>query len=79
MTRKTGSKTFKARQLMKSARIQEQLRKLREEGIDLKPPSPSREVAKEKEREFEELFLELAETEEGPKEETSEGEEAEGE
>ncbi len=73
MTRKTGSKTFKARQLMKTARIQEQLRKLREEGVKLEVPKPKPEVAKKKERELEQLFLELSSKPEGGQEAETEG------
>jgi len=74
MTKKTGSKTLKARQLMKTAKVWKQIRKMREAGIELEAPKPSEEVVKEKEEEFEKLYLELTsgtKTEQKEKEETS--------
>jgi hypothetical protein len=59
MTKKTGSKTLKARQLMKAARTWRQIKEMRAEGVKLETPRPSKEEAKRKEEELEKLYLEL--------------------
>ncbi|GEM_PF-5616043 len=64
MTKKTGSKTLKARQLMKAARTWRQIREMRAEGVKLEVPRPSKEEAKRKEEELEKLYLELTSGEE---------------
>jgi hypothetical protein len=81
MTRKTGSKTLKARQLMKAAKKAKQLREMKEEGVLLETPKPDKELVKQKEEEFEKLYLELAGQQEGEEtssEETAESEETSG-
>jgi len=81
MTRKTGSKTLKARQLMKAAKKAKQLREMKEEGVLLETPKPDKELVKQKEEEFEKLYLELAgqqESEETSSEEATESEETSG-
>jgi hypothetical protein len=81
MTRKTGSKTLKARQLMKAAKKARQLREMKEEGVLLETPKPDKELVKQKEEEFEKLYLELAGQQEGEEtssEETAESEETSG-
>ena len=65
MTRKTGSKTLKARQLMKAAKAARQLREMREAGVLFDTPKPSQELVKQEEEEFEKLYLELAGQQEG--------------
>lgn len=82
MTKKTGSKTLKARQLMKAARMWRQIQRMREEGIKLEAPRPTKEEAKQKEEELEKLYLELTggqsaqPAEETPSEESGDGEES---
>jgi hypothetical protein len=81
MTRKTGSKTLKARQLMKAAKKAKQLREMKEEGVLLETPKPDKELVKQKEEEFEKLYLELAGQQEGEEtssEEATESEETSG-
>jgi hypothetical protein len=81
MTRKTGSKTLKARQLMKAAKKAKQLREMREEGVLFETPKPDKELVKQKEEEFEKLYLELAgqqESGETSSEEAAESEETSG-
>jgi hypothetical protein len=82
MTKKTGSKTFKARQLMKAARAWRQLREMREAGVKLESPRPTKEEAKQKEEELEKLYLELTgaeRKEEGPEGGTGQGQGEAGE
>jgi hypothetical protein len=58
MTKKTGQKTFKAMQLDAIARKVQRMRELKEAGVDFKL-KPSAEEKMVKEKELEQLFLEM--------------------
>ena len=59
MTRKTGAKAVKARQLARAAKLAQYKRALAEAGEKLAMPKPPHEAVREKETELKELYLEL--------------------
>ena len=74
MTRKTGAKAVKARQLTRAAKVHRYKQKLKDAGESLSLPKPSREAQRQKDAELKKLYLELiSKKEEQPKE----GEQAE--
>ena len=73
MTRKTGAKAVKARQLTRAAKVHRYKQKLKDAGESLSLPKPSREAQRQKDAELKKLYLELISKKEQPKE----GEQAE--
>ena len=73
MTRKTGAKAVKAKQLTRAAKVHRYKQKLKEAGESLSLPKPSREAQRQKDAELKKLYLELISKKEQPKE----GEQAE--
>jgi hypothetical protein len=59
MTRKTGAKAVKARQLTRAAKVHRYKQKLKEAGESLSLPKPSREAQRQKDAELKRLYLEL--------------------
>jgi hypothetical protein len=59
MTRKTGAKAVKARQLMRAAKVHRYKQKLKEAGESLGLPKPSKEAQRQKDEELKRLYLEL--------------------
>ena len=59
MTRKTGAKAVKARQLARAAKVIKYKQKLKNAGESLSLPKPSKEVQKQKDAELRKLYLEL--------------------
>jgi len=59
MTRKTGAKAVKARQLARAAKVIRYKQKLKGAGESLSLPKPSAEVQKRKGEELRKLYLEL--------------------
>ena len=66
MTRKTGAKAVKARQLARAAKLIKYKQKLKGAGESLSLPKPSAETRKQKDAELRKLYLELIKEE--PKE-----------
>ena len=76
MTRKTGAKAVKARQLTRAAKVHRYKQKLKEAGESLSLPKPSREAQRQKDAELKKLYLELiSKKEEQPQEKVEEAEE----
>jgi len=73
MTRKTGAKAVKARQLTRAAKVHRYKQKLKDAGESLSLPKPSKEVQRQKDAELKKLYMELISKKEQPKE----GEQAE--
>jgi hypothetical protein len=73
MTRKTGAKAVKARQLTRAAKVHRYKQKLKDAGESLSLPKPSREAQRQKDAELKKLYLELISKKKQPKE----GEQAE--
>ncbi len=71
MTRKTGAKAVKAKQLARAAKVYRYKQKLKEAGESLSMPKPSKEAQRQKDEELRKLYLELV------KEQPKEGEQAE--
>ena len=71
MTRKTGAKAVKARQLARAAKVIKYKQKLKSAGESLSLPKPSAEARKQKDAELRKLYMELI------KEEPKKGERAE--
>ena len=59
MTRKTGAKAVKARQLARAAKVIKYKQKLKSAGESLSLPKPSKEVQKQKDAELRKLYIEL--------------------
>jgi len=73
MTRKTGAKAVKARQLTRAAKVHRYKQKLKDAGESLSLPKPSREAQRQKDAELKKLYLELvSKKEEQPQEKTEE-------
>jgi len=73
MTRKTGAKAVKARQLTRAAKVHRYKQKLKEAGESLSLPKPSREAQRQKDAELKKLYLELiSKKEEQPQENVEE-------
>jgi len=73
MTRKTGAKAVKARQLTRAAKVHRYKQKLKEAGESLSLPKPSREAQRQKDAELKKLYLELiSKKEEQPQEKVEE-------
>ncbi len=68
MTRKTGAKAVKARQLTRAAKVHRYKQKLKDAGESLSLPKPSREAQRQKDAELKKLYLELISKKEQPKE-----------
>ena len=69
MTRKTGAKAVKARQLTRAAKVHRYKQKLKDAGESLSLPKPSREAQRQKDAELKKLYLELvSKKEEQPQE-----------
>jgi len=66
MTRKTGAKAVKARQLARAAKVHRYKQKLKEAGESLSVPKPSKAAQRQKDEELKKLYLELVK--EQPKE-----------
>jgi len=76
MTRKTGAKAVKARQLTRAAKVHRYKQKLKEAGESLSLPKPSREAQRQKDAELKKLYLELiSKKEEQPQENVEEAKE----
>jgi hypothetical protein len=76
MTRKTGAKAVKARQLTRAAKVHRYKQKLKDAGESLSLPKPSREAQRQKDAELKKLYLELiSKKEEQPQEKMEEAEE----
>jgi len=76
MTRKTGAKAVKARQLTRAAKVHRYKQKLKDAGESLSLPKPSREAQRQKDAELKKLYLELvSKKEEQPREKVEEAEE----
>jgi hypothetical protein len=76
MTRKTGAKAVKARQLTRAAKVHRYKQKLKEAGESLSLPKPSREAQRQKDAELKKLYLELiSKKEEQPQEKVEEAKE----
>jgi hypothetical protein len=76
MTRKTGAKAVKARQLTRAAKVHRYKQKLKDAGESLSLPKPSREAQRQKDAELKKLYLELvSKKEEQPQEKVEETEE----
>ncbi len=75
MTRKTGAKAVKARQLTRAAKVHRYKQKLKEAGESLSLPKPSREAQRQKDAELKKLYMELiSKKEEQPQEKTAQSE-----
>ncbi len=75
MTRKTGAKAVKARQLARAAKVIRYKQKLKNAGESLSLPKPSAEVKRQKGEELRKLYLELVSgKEEAPQEKTEQSE-----
>ena len=75
MTRKTGAKAVKARQLARAAKVIRYKQKLKGAGESLSLPKPSAEVQRQKGEELRKLYLELiSERGEEPQEKPAESE-----
>jgi hypothetical protein len=73
MTRKTGAKAVKARQLTRAAKVHRYKQKLKDAGESLSLPKPSREAQRQKDAELKKLYLELiSKKEEQPQEKVEE-------
>ncbi len=72
MTRKTGAKAVKAKQLARAAKIIKYKQKLREAGESMSLPKPSAEAQRQKEEELKRLYLELVSKKPPEKEERQE-------
>jgi len=68
MTRKTGAKAVKARQLTRAAKVHRYKQKLKDAGESLSLPKPSREAQRQKDAELKKLYMELISKKEQPKE-----------
>jgi len=68
MTRKTGAKAVKARQLTRAAKVHRYKQQLKDAGESLSLPKPSREAQRQKDAELKKLYLELISKKEQPKE-----------
>ena len=66
MTRKTGAKAVKAKQLARAAKVARYKHKLKEAGESLSIPKPSKAAQRQKDEELKKLYLELVK--EQPKE-----------
>jgi hypothetical protein len=76
MTRKTGAKAVKARQLTRAAKVHKYKQKLKDAGESLSLPKPSREAQRQKDAELKKLYLELvSKKEEQPQEKVEKAEE----
>jgi hypothetical protein len=76
MTRKTGAKAVKARQLTRAAKVHRYKQKLKDAGESLSLPKPSREAQRQKDAELKKLYLDLiSKREEQPQEKVEEAEE----
>ena len=76
MTRKTGAKAVKARQLTRAAKVHRYKQQLKDAGESLSLPKPSREARRQKDAELKKLYLELvSKKEEQPQETVKEAEE----
>jgi hypothetical protein len=76
MTRKTGAKAVKARQLTRAAKVHRYKQKLKDAGESLSLPKPSREAQRQKDAELKKLYLDLvSKKEEQPQEKVEEAEE----
>jgi len=76
MTRKTGAKAVKARQLTRAAKVHRYKQKLKDAGESLSLPKPSREAQRQKDAELKKLYLELvSKKEEQPQEKVEEAKE----
>ena len=75
MTRKTGAKAVKARQLTRAAKVHRYKQKLKDAGESLSLPKPSKEVQRQKDAELKKLYLELvSKKEEQPQEKAAQSE-----
>lgn len=77
MTRKTGAKAVKARQLTRAAKVHRYKQKLKDAGESLSLPKPSKEVQRQKDAELKKLYMELISKKEQPQEKTEEQKQAE--
>ena len=76
MTRKTGAKAVKARQLTRAAKVHRYKQKLKDAGESLSLPKPSREAQRQKDAELKKLYLDLvSKKEEQPQEKVEEAKE----
>lgn len=76
MTRKTGAKAVKARQLTRAAKVHRYKQKLKDAGESLSLPKPSREAQRQKDAELKKLYLDLiSKKEEQPQEKVEEADE----
>jgi hypothetical protein len=75
MTRKTGAKAVKARQLTRAAKVHRYKQKLKDAGESLSLPKPSREAQRQKDAELKKLYLEfVSKKEEQPQGKTAQSE-----